>query len=176
MRWPRKMIGPMSLVWTLGVAIGSVAFMAGALNAGSSIARRTGSSAAMALFIPVSVLLGLVGWLLVLAGAWRLRRNCLRRVGAAVDGTVIASDLRCKHAQGLLDFDLWQVRVEVQFSHPESAEESRVQKRYLFPQFREKRARALAERLHVGSSVPLMVHRNSALLDIPKRPVWVDIW
>lgn len=172
----RKMIGPMSLVWTLGVAVAVVAFMAGALNLGAAIARWTDSQVAKALYLPVSILLGMGAWMLVLAAAWRLRRNYLRRAGIAVSAVVVESDLRYKNRSGPLNFDLWRVRVEAQFAHPDSGADARVQKQYFYPQFREVKARALAERLSVGSSVPVVVHKNSALFDIPKRPVWADIW
>ncbi|WP_067463855.1 hypothetical protein [Nocardia amamiensis] len=172
----RKMIGPMSLVWTLGVAVAAVAFMAGVLNLGVAIVRWTGSQLAMALFLPVSLLLGMGGWMLVLAAAWRLRRNYVRRAGIAMSAAVIGSDLRYKHRSGTLSWDLWRVRVEAQFLHPDSGADARVQKQYFYPQFREAKARALAEQLSVGSSVPIVVHKNSTLFDIPKRPVWADIW
>ncbi|GAA5103840.1 hypothetical protein [Nocardia iowensis] len=171
-----KMIGPMSLVWTLGVAVAAVAFMAGALNLGVAVARWTGSQVAMALFLPVSALLGIGAWMLVLAAAWRLRRNYLRRTGIAISAVVVESDLRRKYRQGPLNYDLWRVRIEAQFPHPDSGADTRVQKQYFYPQFREVKARALAERLSVGSSVPVVVHKNAALFDIPKRPVWADIW
>ncbi|MFE7743290.1 hypothetical protein [Nocardia sp. NPDC057455] len=166
----------MSLVWTLGVAVGAVAFMAGTLNLGAAIVRWTGSQLAMALFLPVSVSLGAGAWMLVLAAAWRLRRNYLRRAGAATSAVVVESDLRCKQGRGPLNFDLWRVRVEAQFSHPGSGADARVRKQYSYLQFREAKARALAERLSVGSSVPVVVRRNYALFDIPERPVWADIW
>ncbi|WP_433714866.1 hypothetical protein ACQP2U_12930 [Nocardia sp. CA-084685] len=172
----QQMIGPMSLVWTLGVAIAAVAFMTGVLSLGAAIVRWTGSQLTMALYLPVSILLGMGAWMLVLAAAWRLRRNYLRRAGIAVSAVVVESDLRYKHRSGTLSYDLWQVRVEVQFPHPDSGADARVRKQYLYPQFREVKARALAERLSVGSSVPVVVHKNSALFDIPKRPVWTDIW
>ncbi|MEV4130309.1 hypothetical protein [Nocardia sp. NPDC049707] len=171
-----KLIGPMSLVWTLGVAVGAVVFMAGALNLGTAVARWTGSQVAMALFLPVSVLLGIAAWMLVLAAAWRLRRNYLRRAGIAMSAVVAESDLRYKYRSGPLNVSLWQVRVEVHFPHPDSGADARVQKQYFYPEFRKVKARALAERLCVGASVPVVVHKNSALFDIPKRPVWTDIW
>ncbi|WP_227997686.1 hypothetical protein [Nocardia australiensis] len=171
-----KMIGPMSLVWTLGVPVAAVAFMAGALNLGAAIVRSTGSQVAMALVLPVSALLGMGAWMLVLAAAWRLRRNYLRRAGIAMSAVVVESDLRYKYRSGTLNFDLWRVQVEAQFPHPDSGADAHVQKQYLYPQFREVKARALAERLSVGSAVPVVVGKNSALFDIPKRPVWADIW
>ncbi|MFI9405460.1 hypothetical protein [Nocardia sp. NPDC052316] len=172
----RKMIGPMSLVWTLGVAVAAVAFMGGALNLGAAIVRWTGSQLAMALFLPVSVVLGAGAWMLVLAAAWRLRRNYLRHNGIAMSAVVVESDLRCKQGLGVLNFDLWQVKVEAEFPHPDSGGDARVQKQFFYPQCREVKARALAERLSVGSSVPIVVRKNYALFDIPKRPVWADIW
>ncbi|WP_433193248.1 hypothetical protein ACQP1G_31470 [Nocardia sp. CA-107356] len=171
-----KMIGPMSLVWMLSVPVAAVAFMAGTLNLGAAIVRWTGSQLAMALFLPVSILVGAGAWMLVLAAAWRLRRNYLRRAGSSMSAVVVESDLRYKYRSGTLNFDLWRVNVEAQFPHPDSGAEVRVQKQYLYPQFREAKARALVERLSVGSSVPVVVRKNCALFDIPKRPVWADIW
>lgn len=171
-----RMVGPMSLVWTLGVPVAAVAFMAGALNLGAFIARATGSQVAMALFLPVSAVLGIGAWMLVLAAAWRLRRNYLRRSGQATAALVAESDLRRKHKRGPFDIDLWRVRVEAQFSHPETGGEARVQKRYFYLQFQEAKARELAEQLSAGASLPVVVRKNSALFDIAKRPVWVDIW
>lgn len=172
----REMLGPMSLVWTLGVPIAAVAFMAGALNLGSAIARATGSEVAMALFLPVGVAVGIVAWMFVLAGAWRLRRTYVRRVGNAVSAVVVESDLQRKHNRGPFNLDLWRVRVEVRFRHPDTDSETHVRKQYFYSQFQKKKARALAEQLSAGASVPVVVHKNSALLDIPKRPVWADIW
>jgi hypothetical protein len=166
----------MSLVWTLGVAAAAVAFMTGALDLGITIARWTGSPVAMALSLPVSLLLGMGAWMLVLAAAWRLRRNYLRRNGIAMSAVVVESDLRSNYRSGTFNFDFFRVRVEVQFPHPDSGADARVRKQYFYPEFREVKARALAERLSVGSSVPVVVHKNSALFDIPKRPVWADIW
>ncbi|MDO3650490.1 hypothetical protein [Nocardia mangyaensis] len=166
----------MSLVWTLGVAVGAVAFMGGALNLGAAMARWTGSHVAMALFLPVSVALGVIAWMFVLAAAWRLRRSYLRWAGTAMSAEVVESDLRCKNNQGPLNFDLWRVKVEAQFPHPDSGVEARVGKQYFYSQFREAKARELAARLSVGSSVPIVVRKNAAMLDIPKRPVWADIW
>ncbi|WP_245564315.1 hypothetical protein [Nocardia testacea] len=166
----------MSLVWTLGVPVAAVAFMAGALNLGAVIARATGSPVSMALFLPVSAVLGIGAWMLVLGAAWRIRRNYLRRIGHAAAAVVVESDLQRKHNRGPFDFDLWRVRVEAQFTHPVSSSEARVQKQYFYLQFQEARARALAEQLSAGASVPVVVHKNSALLDISKRPVWADIW
>ncbi|MFI9533047.1 hypothetical protein ACIG56_07370 [Nocardia fusca] len=173
---PGRMVGPMSLVWTLGVPVAAVAFMAGALNLGAVIARVTGSPVAMALFLPVSAVLGIGAWMLVLAAAWRIRRNYLRRVGHATAAVVVESDLQRKHNRGPFNFDLWRVRVEAQFSHPETGGEARVQKQYFYLQFQEAKAHALAEQLSAGASVPVVVHKNSALFDVSKRPVWVDIW
>ncbi|MFF3221550.1 hypothetical protein ACFYV7_02035 [Nocardia suismassiliense] len=172
----RKMIDPMVLVWILGVVVAAVAFMGGALNLGAAIVRWTGSQLAMALFLPVSIVLGAGGWMLVLAAAWRLRRKYLRRAGTAMSAVVVESDLRCQQGRAVLNFDLWRVRVEVEFPHPDSGVDARVQKQFFYPQFREVKARALAERLSVGSSVPIVVHKKSALFDIPKRPLWIDIW
>lgn len=172
----RKMVGPMSLVWTLGVPVAAVAFMAGALNLGAAIARATGSQVAMALFLPVSAVLGITAWMFVLAAAWRLRRNYLRRAGNAVSAVVVESDLRRKHNRGPFNLDLWRVRVDVQFLHPETDSETRVRKQYFYPQFQGAKARALAEQLRAGASIPVVVHKNSALFDIPERPVWADIW
>lgn len=171
-----RMIGPMSLVWTLGVPVAAVVFMAGALNLGAVLARATGSQVAMALFLPASVVLGSAAWMLVLATAWQIRRKYLRHAGLAMSATVVASDLRRKHSHSPLNFDLWRVRVEVRFPHPESGSDTRVRKQYSYPQFFGARARALTEQLGVGASVPVMVHKNSVLLDIPKRPIWADIW
>ncbi|MFE9579452.1 hypothetical protein ACFYO1_23905 [Nocardia sp. NPDC006044] len=101
----QKLIGPMSLVWALGVAVAAVVFMLGTLS-----------------------------------------------------------------------FDLWRVQVETQFPHPDSGTEACVRKQFLYPKYREVKARALAERLSAGSSVPIVVRKNSALFDIPERPIWIDIW
>lgn len=173
---PKRMVGPMSLVWTLGVAVAAVAFMAGALNLGATIARSTGSQVAMALFLPVSLMLGIAAWMLVLAAAWRIRRKYLRHAGIMLSATVVESDLRRKHSHSPLNFDLWRVRVEARFPHPASGSDTRVRKQYSYPQFFGSRARALAERLGAGASVPVLVHKNSVLFDIPKRPTWADIW
>ncbi|MEV6556791.1 hypothetical protein AB0M22_13805 [Nocardia sp. NPDC051756] len=171
-----RLIGPMSLVWALGVAVAAVVFLSGMLNLGMAVARWTGWQAAMALFLPVSLLAGIGGWMLVLAAAWRVRRNYLRRNGTAITAVVAESELRRKHGRAIFNFDLWQVQVEAQFPHPDSGAEARVQKKFLYPQYREIKARALAERLSAGSSVPVVVRKNSALFDIPKRPIWIDIW
>ncbi|PXX65576.1 hypothetical protein DFR70_104641 [Nocardia tenerifensis] len=172
----QKLIGPMSLVWTVGVAVAAVAFMAGVLNVGAAIARWTGSQVAMALFLPISVLLGVGAWMLVLAAAWRLRRKFLRRNGSEVTAVVVESDLRRKYGRSLLNFDVWRVTVEAEFPHPDSGAQARVRKQYFYPQYRELEARALTERLSVGSSIAVVVQGNSALLDVPKRPIWADIW
>ncbi|MFD4402093.1 hypothetical protein ACFWPH_04945 [Nocardia sp. NPDC058499] len=166
----------MTLVWTLGVPVAAVAFMAGALSLGSFIARAIGSPVATALFLPVSAMLGIGAWMLVLAAIWRLRRQYLRRTGDAMSAVVVDSELQRKHNRGPFDFDLWLVRVEVRFPHPETGVESRIQKQFFYLQFHEAKARALADELHAGASVPIIVHRNYALFDIPKRPVWADIW
>lgn len=172
----QKLIGPMSLVWALGVAVAAVVFMLGVLNLGMVIVRRTGSQLGMALYLPVCLLAGMGGWMVALAVAWRVRLNYLRRRGIAMTAVVVESDLRCKHGRAIFDFDLWQVRVEAQFPHPDSGAEARVEKRFLYPQYRKVKAQALAERLSVGSSVPIVVRKNSALFDIPERPIWIDIW
>ncbi|MFB7878047.1 hypothetical protein ACFC06_22595 [Nocardia sp. NPDC056064] len=172
----QKLIGPMSLVWTLGVAVASVLFMAGALNIGVTIARWSDSKVAMALVLPASVVLGVWAWMLVLAGVWRLRRYYLDGVGTAVNAVVVESELQRRDSQGPLNFDLWRVQVMVQCPHPDYGADVRIQKQYFFPQFREAKARVLAERLAVGATVPVVVHKNAAFIDIPKRPVWADIW
>lgn len=172
----QKLIGAMSLVWMLGSFAAAVVFAAGVLKLVFAIVEWTDSPAAMALFIPISVLVGIAGWMLVLAAAWRLRRNYLRRIGIAMSAVVVESEVRCKHGRAMFNFDLWQVQVEAQFPHPDSGAEARVQKRYFYPQFREGAARALAEQLSVGSSVSLVVHKNYAVFEIPKRPIWADIW
>lgn len=105
----------MSLAWTLGVPVAAVAFMAGALNLGAVTARAIGSPVAMALFLPVSALVGIGAWMFVLAAAWRLRRLYLRRTGDAMSAVVVDSQLQRKHNRGLFGFDLWRVRVEVRF-------------------------------------------------------------
>ncbi|MGI5216735.1 hypothetical protein [Nocardia sp. CA-290969] len=166
----------MSLVWTLGVPVAAVAFMAGALNLGAVIARAIGSPVATALFLPVSALAGIGAWMFVLTAAWRLRRYYLRRTGETMSAVVVDSELHRKHNRGPFGFDLWRVRVEARFPHPETGAESRIQKQFFYFQFQETKARALAEQLHSGASVPVAVRRNSALFDIPKRPVWADIW
>lgn len=171
-----KMIGPMSLVWTLGVPVATLAFMAGVLNLGAALARWTGSQVAMVLFLPASALLGIAAWQLVLYGAWWLRRYYLRRTGIAQTAVVVKSELRRKHARALFDFDLWQVQVAVELPHPDTNSVVQVEKRFLYPQFREAKARALAERLGIGCTAPLLVKQNYALFDVPKRPVWTDIW
>ncbi|WP_280451654.1 hypothetical protein [Nocardia cyriacigeorgica] len=51
-----------------------------------------------------------------------------------------------------------------------------MRKEYFYHQFRESRARPLVEQLHAGAAVPVVVHRKSAILEIPKRPVWAGIW
>ncbi|WP_280427559.1 hypothetical protein [Nocardia brasiliensis] len=68
-----RLIGLMSLVWTLGVVVAAVAFMGGALRLGAAIVRWTDSQLAMALYLPVSVFAGIGAWLLVLSAAWRFR-------------------------------------------------------------------------------------------------------
>ncbi|MFI7001158.1 hypothetical protein [Nocardia sp. NPDC050175] len=160
----------------LSSAVAAVAFAGDVLNLVFAIIQWTDSEVAMALSIPISVMVGIGGWMLVLAAAWRVRRNYLRRIGIAMSAVVVNSDLRRKHGRAMFNFDLWQVQVEVQFPHPDSGTDARVQKRYFYPQFHEVKARALAERLSVGSSVPLVVHKNYAVFDIPKRPIWADIW
>lgn len=70
----RRSNGPISVLWTLCLPLTAVAFMIGALNSGAFLARSSGSPVALALFLPVSALLGLAAWMLVLAGAWRIRR------------------------------------------------------------------------------------------------------
>ncbi|KAA8890438.1 hypothetical protein F3087_03900 [Nocardia colli] len=172
----QKLIGPMSLVWALGVAVAAVFFMLGMLKLVMVATRWTGSQAAMALFLPIGLLAGMGGWMLVLAAAWRVRRNYLRRKGTALTAVVVESDLGIKHRSGTLSFDLWRVQVEAQFPHPDTGTEARVRKQFLYPKYREVKARALAERLSAGSSVPIVVRKNSALFDIPKRPIWIDIW
>ncbi|MFC9432894.1 hypothetical protein [Nocardia sp. NPDC057030] len=172
----RELIGPMSLVWAVGVAVAAVVFMGGVLNLVMVLARWSGSQVAMALFLPIGLLAGMGGWMLVLAAAWRVRRNYLRRRGIAMDAVVVESDLGIKHRSGTLSFDLWRVRVEARFPHPDSGTETRVRKQFLYPKYRAGKARALAERLSAGSSVPIVVRKNSALFDIPERPVWIDIW
>ncbi len=172
----KRMVGPMSLVWALGVPVAAVAFMTSALYLGAAIARSTGSEAALALFLPVSAVLGSAAWIVVLAAAWRIRRQYVRRAGTTVSATVVESDLGRKHSHSPLNFDLWRVRVEVRFPHPETGNDARVRKQYSYPQFFGARARALVERLGTGSPVPVVVHKKSVLLDIPKRPIWADIW
>ncbi|UGT57385.1 hypothetical protein [Nocardia asteroides] len=166
----------MSLVWTLGVAVGAVAFIVGALNVGFAVAEQLRSPVAMALVLPVSVVLGVLGWMLVLNGAWRVRRWYLRRTGVRASAEVVESELRCKNNQGPLNFDLWRVRVEVRFRHPDSGVDAQVGKQYFYSQFRAGRASDLAERLSVGSTVPVLIGKNAAMVDIAKRPVWTDIW
>lgn len=173
---PRKLIGPMSLVWVLGVCVASVLFVAGALQLGSAVAEWTDSEVAEVLFLPVSLLLGVAAWMPVLALAWRVRRKYLLRVGQAVSAVVVESDLRRRHNRAFFDFDLWRVRVEAEFRHPATGDEVRVKKEYFYQEFRSGRARALAERFGAGAAVPVVVHKNAALIDIPKRPIWADIW
>ncbi len=173
---PGRMVGPMSLVWTLGVPVAAVAFMAGALNLGAVIARAIGSPVAMALFLPASALVGIGAWMFVLAAAWRLRRSYLLRTGDAITAAVVDSELQRKHSRAPFGFDLWRVRVEVHFLHPDTGGDSRIQKQFFYFQYQETKARALIEQLHPGASVPVVVRRNYAMFDIPKRPVWADIW
>lgn len=172
----RKMIGPMALVWTLGMGAGAVVFVLGVMYLVSLIARWSGSGLAMALYLPVSMFVGMGSWMFVLAGTWRLRRNYLRRAGIACSAIVVESDLRYKRHQGVLDFGLWRLRIEARFPHPDSGGDALTKKEYSYPGFRASKARALAERLSVGSTIPVVVRKNSALLDIPERPVWADIW
>ncbi|QIS06957.1 hypothetical protein F5X71_35740 [Nocardia brasiliensis] len=171
-----RLLGPMSLVWTLGVAVATVAFIGGALNLGAAIVRWTDSQLAMALYLPVSTFAGIGAWMLVLSAAWRLRRSYLRRAGTEVPAVVVKSEFRRKYRSGTLNYDLWRLKVEARFAHPEFGRDLVVRKEFLYPQFRETKARALAERLSVDSSVPLLVRKNAALFDIPKRPTWTDIW
>lgn len=172
----RKMIGLMSLVWVLAICAGAVAFMLGVMHLSFRIIQWSGSEVAMALSLPVSLMLGMVGWMFVLAAIWRLRRNYLRRVGIAGSAVVVKSDLKYKGNQGVFDIGLWHVRVEARFPHPDSNEDALTQKQYSYPSYRESKARSLAERLSVGSSVPVIVRKNSALFDIPERPLWADIF
>ncbi|MGW4845482.1 hypothetical protein [Nocardia brasiliensis] len=171
-----RLIGLMSLVWTLGVVVAAVAFFGGALRLGAAIVRWTDSQLAMALYLPVSVFAGIGAWMLVLSAAWRLRRSYLRRAGVEVAAVVVESELRRKYRSGTLNWDLWRVKVEARLTHPDSGRDLRVRKQFLYPQFREAKARALAERLSVGRTAPLLVRKNYALFDVPKRPVWTDIW
>ncbi|MFE3442420.1 hypothetical protein ACFXNW_05260 [Nocardia sp. NPDC059180] len=166
----------MHLAWVLGVPVAAFFFMAGALNLGAVVAEWSGSGVAKALFLPVSAVLGIGAWMLVLAAAWRLRRDYLRRAGSAVDAVVVESDLRCRNGRAFFKFDLWRVRVEAQFLHPDTGNEVRVRKEYFYHQFREARARALAEQLSVRAAVPTVVRKNYAMFDVPKRPFWTDIW
>ncbi|WP_249358671.1 hypothetical protein [Nocardia cyriacigeorgica] len=166
----------MALVWTLGVPVAAFFFMAGTVKLVGALADRSGSDLAIVLVLPVSVLLGIPAWMLLLNAAWRLRRDYMRRVGSPVEAVVVESDLRCKHSRAFFGFDLWRVRIEARFVHPGTGDEVRVRKEYFYHQFRESRARALVEQLHAGAAVPVMVHRKSAIPEIPKRPVWTDIW
>ncbi|MGW0177806.1 hypothetical protein [Nocardia sp. NPDC003345] len=168
--------GSKSLLWTLGLPLAAVAFMIGALNTGALLARSSGSPLALALFLPVSALLGLAAWMLVLAVAWRIRRARVRRTGTATTATVVESELGQKHSHSPLNFDLWRVRVEVRFTHPETGVDGRVRKEYSYPELLGSRARALAERCAPGASVPVLIRKNSVLIDMPKRPVWNDFW
>lgn len=172
----KPLVGPMAVVWILGVPVAAFFFMVGAVNLGFRAADRSGSEVAMALSLPVTALLGMAAWMGVLNCAWRFRRNYLRRVGSPVEAVVIESDLRRKSGRAFFNFDLWRVRIEVRFPHPDTGIESRVRKEYLYHQFRESRARALVEQLHPGATIPAVVHRKTALLEIPQRPVWTDIW
>ncbi len=171
-----RLVNPMTLVWILVVVVGSVAFVGGALNLGITLARWTGSDVAMALFFPASLLLGVCGWMVVLAGAWRIRRAYLRRVGSEVSAVVVESDLECKRGRRLFNFDLWRLQIEVQFPHPDSGAEVQVRKQFLYHEFRVATARAMGEQLSIGAPVPVRVHKKSALIEIPKRPMWIDIW
>lgn len=166
----------MSLLWTLSVPVAAIAFMTGALSLGSTIVQWTGSQVAKALFLPVTIVLGAVAWMLVLAAAWRLRRIYLRRVGTEVPAVVVESDLQCRNNKGLLNLDLWRVRVVAQFPHPDTGIEAHLEKQYFYQQFREGQARSLADQLRVGAKVPVVVRKNAAMFDVPKRPVWADIW
>ncbi|MEU4313833.1 hypothetical protein [Nocardia sp. NPDC024068] len=114
--------------------------------------------------------------MLVLVVTWRIRRLYVRRTGTAAVATVVECELGRKHSHSPLNFDLWRVRIEAGFPHPETGIDSRVRKQYSYPQFLGMRARALSERFAPGTSVPLIIRKNSVLIDIPKRPVWNDFW
>ncbi|MEV4205281.1 hypothetical protein [Nocardia salmonicida] len=171
-----RLVNPMTLVWISGVVVGSVTFLGGALNLGIALARWTGSDVAMALFFPASLILGVWGWMGVLAGVWRVRRAYLQRVGSEVSAVVVESDLECERGRRLFNFDSWRLQIEAQFPHPDSGAEVQVRKQFLYHQFRVSKARAMSERLSIGAPVPLVVHKKSALIDVPKRPLWIDIW
>lgn len=171
-----RMVNPMTLVWISGVVVGSVAFVGGVLNLGITLARWTGSGVAMALFFPASLLLGACGWMAVLAGAWRIRRIYLRKFGSEVPAAVIESDLECKRGRRIFNFDSWRLQIEVQFRHPDTGAEVQVRKQFLYHEFRVARAREMSEQLHIGASVLIFVHKKSAVIEIPKRPMWIDIW
>lgn len=78
---------------------------------------------------------------------------------------------RVSRATGL---DEHRVRIGVDFVHPEM--DHRLQKEYMFTQFREVRARALHARFPEGTAMPTLVLGRSGAFDIPERPGWVDIW
>ncbi|TLF82544.1 hypothetical protein FEK34_02035 [Nocardia cyriacigeorgica] len=172
----KPLIGPMALVWTLGVPVAAFFFMAGTVKLVGALADLFGPDLATVLVLPASALLGIPAWMLLLSVAWRLRRDYVRRVGSPVEAVVVESDLRCKHSRAFFGFDLWRVRIETRFVHPDTGDEVRVRKEYFYHQFRESRARAMVEQLHAGATLPVVVHKKSAILEIPKRPVWTDIW
>ncbi|GAA5058991.1 hypothetical protein GCM10023318_38980 [Nocardia callitridis] len=164
----------MVLVWIVMVVVGSVAFMSVALRLGHVVAVWTGLQVARALFLPVSLILGMIGWLVVLIAASQLRRSYLRKVGTSTTAVVVESDLRYKNRPGR--FGQWELRVKAQLAHPTSGADVHVVKRFLYHDFCKTRAQKLAERLSVGSASPVVVHKNSAQFEVSKRPVWIDAW
>ncbi|WP_405159912.1 hypothetical protein OG203_26065 [Nocardia sp. NBC_01499] len=149
-------------------------FVLGVVDLAILLGMRFGNDAAVALTLPVGIVVGMVLWTQVLGVVWRFRRSYLRRSGAPISGAVIESDYRKLHRVN--GFDQHRVRIEVTFTHPETGAEHRLRKQYLFMEFRQGRAKSLQAEFPVGASVPMLVRRQSAAFDLPARPAWIDIW
>ncbi|WP_446225564.1 hypothetical protein ACTWPB_11035 [Nocardia sp. IBHARD005] len=153
---------------------GIIPFAAGVLKVGLGLGQWSGNDAVLALSFPLSIVFGIVLWAQVLGLVWRGRRAYLQRRGRMVAGSVVESRYRrVSRATGL---DEHRVRIEVDFVHPETGMDHRLQKEYMFTPFRQGRACALNARFPEGATMPMLVRGRSGAFDIPERPGWVDIW